>query len=87
MKDSHQPIKIRDKVYRKVDIRFNINSVTDIDVADMFDMVDENKKEFVDFLKKCQANYKKKIDNCNKEIKELYAEFDQLEDEPLEASA
>lgn len=88
MDGRHNPIKFAGKEYKKVEIKFNMSErVTDIDGRDLFDIVEENKKEFIDFLKKCQNNYKKKLENNKKEIKSLENDFAELDDNFLEASA
>jgi len=82
------PIKAHGKVYKKVEIKFNINErVTDYDVRDMFDIVEENKKEFIEFLKKCQNNYKKKIEEQKKLINSLNEEFSNIGNNTKEEAA
>ena len=49
-----------------------------IDTRDMFDLVEENKKEFVDFLKKCQSGYLKKIKEIDSSLQNLEFEFESL---------
>ena len=82
------PLKAHGKVLPKVEIKFNINDrMTDVDIRDMFNIVEENKKEFVEFFKKCKANYKKKIEVNEKEIKSLEKEFENIgKEEKTEAA-
>ena len=82
------PLEAHGKILPKVEVKFNINDrMTDVDARDMFNIVEENKKEFIDFLKKCQANYKKKLEAQGKEIKELEKEFENIgKEEKTEAA-
>lgn len=74
-----KPITAYGKTYKKAEIHFNINErVTDVDSRDMFDIVEENKKEFVEFLKKCQKNYEKKLTEQTDTIEILEKEFADL---------
>ena len=73
------PLKAHGKILPKVEVKFNINDrMTDVDIRDMFNIVEENKKDFVEFLKKCQSNYKKKLEIQGKEIEELEKEFESI---------
>lgn len=65
------------KPMKKVELIIRTDSIK-IDLRDRFDMVEDNKKEFVDFLKKCQANYQKQIEKLLKRKEELEAEFAKL---------
>ena len=70
------PITWNGKVYKKVEIKFNMDEhPLNIDTRDMFDLVEENKKEFIDFLKKCQSGYLKKIKEIEASINKLEEEF------------
>lgn len=70
------PVTWNGKVYKKAEIRFNMDEhPLNIDTRDMFDLVEENKKEFVDFLKKCQNGYLKKIKEIEANINKLEEEF------------
>ena len=63
MDGRHKPIEFAGKTYKKVEIKFNMDEKpTTMHVEDMFDLVEENKKEFISFLKKCQVNYLKMIE-------------------------
>lgn len=75
-----KPISRNGKNYKKVEIKFNINDIpTDLDARDMFDIVEENKKDFVEFLKKCQKNYEKKLQHQAEIIVNLEEEFANLD--------
>lgn len=70
------PITWNNKVYKKAEIRFNMDEhPLNIDTRDMFDLVEENKKEFIDFLKKCQSGYLKKIKEIEVSINKFEEEF------------
>lgn len=70
------PVTWNGKVYKKAEIRFNMDEhPLNIDTRDMFDLIEENKKEFVDFLKKCQSGYLKKIKEIEANINKLEEEF------------
>lgn len=82
MDGRRQPIKANGKTYRKVEIKFNMSArPTEVSVDDLFDLVEENKKEFVDFLQKCQKNYLKKTKENKSQVEKLWQEFDSLKDE------
>ncbi len=82
MDGRHQPIKANGKTYRKVEIKFNMSvRPTEVSVDDLFDLVEENKKEFVDFLQKCQKSYLKKTKENKSQVEKLWQEFDSLKDE------
>ena len=82
MDGRHQPIKANGKTYRKVEIKFNMSTrPTEVSVDDLFDLVEENKKEFVDFLQKCQKNYLKKTKENKSQVEKLWQEFNSLKDE------
>lgn len=82
MDGRHQPIKANGKTYRKVEIKFNMSvRPTEVSVDDLFDLVEENKKEFVDFLQKCQKNYLKKTKENKSQVEKLWQEFNSLKDE------
>lgn len=65
------------KIVKKVELKINTDAI-EIDLRDRFDMVEDNKKEFVDFLKKCQANYQKQIEKLGARKQELEEEFGKL---------
>ena len=70
------PVTWNGKIYKKAEIRFNMDEhPLNIDTRDMFDLVEENKKEFIDFLKKCQNGYLKKIKEIEASINKLEEEF------------
>ena len=88
MDGRHQPIEFAGKTYKKVEIKFNMdNKPMTIHTVDMFDLVEENKKDFIAFLKKCQSNYQKKITENNRQIKELQKQFDELSEESAEVKS
>ena len=70
------PVVYYGKKYKKVDIAFNMGNPTISDVRDYFDIVEENKKDFLDFLKKCQKNYKKRIEEHESEISGLKSQLE-----------
>lgn len=72
------PVKFCGKIYKKAEVKFVMDNPTMTDPNDLFDMVEENKKEFVDFLSKCQKNYKKKLETLNSDIEKLNKEFEEL---------
>ena len=70
------PITWNGKVYKKAEIKFNMDEhPLNTDIRDMFDLVEENKKEFIDFLKKCQNGYLKKIKEIEASINKFEEEF------------
>ena len=72
MDGRHKPIEFAGKTYKKVEIKFNMDEKpTTTHVEDMFDLVEENKKEFVSFLKKCQVNYLKMIEAEKDKVQNL----------------
>jgi hypothetical protein len=88
MDGRHQPIKANGKIYKKVDIKFNMSErPTDVSVDDLFDITEENKKEFVEFLQKCQKSYLKKIKDNRQQVEELQREFDSLSEETFVAKS
>ena len=85
MDGRHQPIKVAGKTYKKAEINFYMDErPTNTHVEDLFDMVEENKKDFLIFLKKCQTNYQKKILEVSKQIKKLEEEFVSLGEHNVE---
>lgn len=88
MDGRHQPIKANGKIYKKVDIKFNMSErPTDVSVDDLFDITEENKKEFVEFLQKCQKGYLKKIKDNRQQVEELQRQFDELSSDNPEAKS
>ena len=88
MDGRHQPIKANGKIYKKVDIKFNMSEKpTDVSVDDLFDITEENKKEFVEFLQKCQKGYLKKIKDNRQQVEELQRQFDELSEDNPEAKS
>lgn len=88
MDGRHQPIKANGKIYKKVDIKFNMSErPTDVSVDDLFDITEENKKEFVEFLQKCQKGYLKKIKDNRQQVEELQRQFDELSEDNSEAKS
>jgi hypothetical protein len=88
MDGRHQPIKANGKIYKKVDIKFNMSEKpTDVSVDDLFDITEENKKEFVEFLQKCQKGYLKKIKDNRQQVEELQRQFDKLSEDNPEAKS
>lgn len=82
MDGRHNPITFAGRTYKKVEVKFNmLDKPTDVDARDLFDIVEENKKDFVAFLKKCQKNYDDKIKANEKQIEELDKEFGLLGNE------
>ena len=82
MDGRHKPIEFVGKTYKKVEIKFNMDEKpTTTHVEDMFDLVEENKKEFVSFLKKCQANYLKMIESEKDKVQSLENLFSTLGNE------
>jgi hypothetical protein len=82
MDGRHKPIEHAGKTYKKVEIKFNMDArPTSIHIDDMFDMVEENKKDFLKFLIKSQSNYLEKIKTIEKENKILKEEFENLGNE------
>ena len=62
------------KPVKKAELKLNVDPIK-TDLADNFDMIEENKEDFVKFLKKCQANYQKQIESLMKRQEELEVEF------------
>lgn len=88
MDGRHQPIKANGKIYKKVDIKFNMSEKpTDVSIDDLFDITEENKKEFVEFLQKCQKGYLKKIKDNRQQVEELQRQFDELSEDNPEAKS
>ena len=82
MDGRHKPIEFAGKTYKKVEIKFNMDEKpTTTHVEDMFDLVEENKKEFVSFLKKCQVNYLKMIEAEKDKVQNLENLFSTLGNE------
>lgn len=72
------PVEFCGKKYKKAEIKFVLENPTVYNPIDDFDLIEENKKEFVDFLSKCQKNYEKKLSIYNSEIEKLNKEFEEL---------
>lgn len=82
MDGRHKPIQFAGKTYKKVEIKFNMDEKpTAIHVEDLFDLVEENKKEFLSFLKKCQANYLKMVKDEENKIQTMENMFSELGNE------
>lgn len=65
------------KPMKKVELKLNVDPIK-IDTSDQFDMVEENKADFIIFLKKCQSNYKKLVERNLAQKEKLEEEFKQL---------
>lgn len=82
MDGRHKPVEFAGKIYKKVDIKFNMDTRPVLSHAeDMFDLVEENKKDFLVFLKKCQSNYLKMIKEEEENIKKMNVVFSNLGNE------
>jgi hypothetical protein len=82
MDGRHAPIKFANKVYKKVELKFNMyENPTVYHIEDAFDMIEENKKDFIAFLKKCQSNYLKLSEAEENKIVALEKEFGNLGEE------
>ena len=82
MDGRHKPVEFAGKIYKKVDIKFNMDTSPVLSHAeDMFDLVEENKKDFLVFLKKCQSNYLKMVKEEEENIKKMNVVFSNLGNE------
>jgi hypothetical protein len=82
MDGRHKPVEFAGKIYKKVDVKFNMDARPVLSHAeDMFDLVEENKKDFLVFLKKCQSNYLKMVKEEEENIKKMNVVFSNLGNE------
>ena len=82
MDGRHKPVEFAGKIYKKVDIKFNRDTRPVLSHAeDMFDLVEENKKDFLVFLKKCQSNYLKMVKEEEENIKKMNVVFSNIGNE------
>lgn len=72
------PVEFCGKTYKKAELKFTLDNPTVFNPVDDFDMIEENKKEFISFLKKCQANYKSKLEASKAEISALTKQFEEI---------
>lgn len=63
------------KEHDRISMRFIFNNPTESDVRDMFSLIDDNKADFLAFLKKSVSNYEKEIKRHEKEIADLKETF------------
>lgn len=71
-----KPVMFGPNPAKKVEIKFQIEEHCKTNIDDMFDLAEENKEEFVKFLKNCLSSYEKKIKANEKKIQELNIIFE-----------